>query len=233
MKKLQRYILVFSISFALLLIAPAFLGGQFPIYPLMSWGDVLDILTPMILLPLYWILFWFGSSEKIKLGESLVFVFLAGMWAEGQGMHLSANSIGHLLDETVHGDIYLLTGFYDEKVSHYLWHLGIFGLTALLIYRSWRSPSGNTQISWGMVIPAGIIHGLTIFMIVIEGGTVLIGIPFALLVPLVILVCCRDRLRTQPLISFYFISCLVALLFLAGWCTYWCGCPEPSKVGII
>ena len=84
-----------------------------------------------------------------------------------------------------------------------------------------------------MVIPAGIIHGLTIFMIVIEGGTVLIGIPFVVFVPLVIFICCRDRLSTQPLISFYFISCLVALLFLAVWCTYWCGCLEPSKVGII
>jgi hypothetical protein len=158
---------------------------------------------------------------------------LAGLWAEGQGMHLSANSIGHLLDEVVHGEIYILTGFYDEKLSHYMWHLGIFGLTALLIYRSWRSPSDDEQISWGMVIPAGLIHGITIFLIVIEGATTLIGIPFVLLVSLVVFVCCRDKLRTRAIISFFFISCLLAFLFIAGWCIYWCGCVEFSKVGII
>jgi hypothetical protein len=206
---------------------------QFPIYPLMSWGDVLDILTPLILLPLYWLLFWHASYEKLKLGESLVFVALAALWAEGQGMHLSANSIGHLLDEVVHGEIYLLTGFFDEKLSHYMWHLGIFGLTGLLIFRSWKNPADNEQISWGIVIPAGIIHGLTIFLIVIEGATALIGIPFVLLVSLLIFVCFRDKLSTRPLISFFFISCLAAFLFIAGWCIYCGGCLEFSEVGII
>jgi len=232
-KNISVYILVFSAAFALLLVGPAFLGGQFPIYPLMSWGDVLDILTPLILLPLYWLLFWYGSSGKIKLGESLAFIFLAAMWVEGQGMHLSANSIGHLLDEIVHGDIYLLTGFYDEKLSHYLWHIGLLGLAALLIVRSWQVPFEDEQFSWGLIIPAGIIHGFTLFSIVIEGGTTLLGIPFMLMVLVVILIWGREKMPNQPLISFYFISCLVALLFLAGWCTYWGGCLEPSKVGII
>jgi hypothetical protein len=118
MSRLSRYILLFSVTFAVFLLAPAFLGGQFPIYPLMTWGDALDILTPLVLLPMYWLLFWYGSGEKLKLGESLIFVVLAAMWAEGQGMHLSANSIGHLLEEVVHGDAFILTSFYDEKLSH-------------------------------------------------------------------------------------------------------------------
>ena len=82
MSRLTRYILLFSVTFAVFLLAPAFLGGQLPIYSLMTWGDTLDILTPLVLLPLYWLLFWYGSGEKMKLGESLIFVVLAAMWAE-------------------------------------------------------------------------------------------------------------------------------------------------------
>ncbi len=232
MKKLSRYILIFSAAFVLLLIGPAFLGGQFPIYPLMSWGDVLDILTPLILLPLYWLLFWYGSSEKVKLGESMIFIVLAAMWAEGQGMHLSANSIGHLLNEEIHGNVYILTVFYDEKLSHYLWHIGIFGLAALLVYLNWRNSSGEESNSWSIIIPAGIIHGFTIFLIVIEAGTTLIGIPYVLLLPLIILISGKDKLKSQPLVNFYFISCLVAVLFIAGWGIYFRDFPEFSEVGI-
>ena len=236
MKQLSIYILIFSITFAVFLITPAFLGRSFPGYPLMNWADILDILTPLVLLPLYWLLFWYASTEKINLNESLVFVVLAGMWVEGQGMHLSANSIGHLLND-FQGDANLLTLFYDEKLSHYLWHLGIFGMAVLLIYRSLRNQNVEENITWILISPAGIIHGLTIFLIVIEGGTTLIGIPFLLLISLAILFLFRDRLSTQPLISFYFISCILAFLFIAGWCIYFgdvdsC-CPEPSAIGLI
>ena len=233
MSRLSRYILLFSVTFAVFLLAPAFLGGQLPIYPLMTWGDAFDILTPLVLLPLYWLLFWYGSGEKLKLGESLIFVVLAAMWAEGQGMHLSANSIGRLLEESNHGDAFILTSFYDEKLSHYLWHLGIVGLAALLIYVGWRKPTGEDRIMWSMIVPAGIIHGFTFFLIVIEAGTAPLGIAFVLLLPLVVLIWGRDKLKSQPLISFYLISCLVAILFFAGWGIYWSGLPEFSEVGII
>ena len=84
-----------------------------------------------------------------------------------------------------------------------------------------------------MIIPAGIIHGFTFFLIVIEAGTAPLGIPFVLLLPLVVLIWGRDKLKSQPLLSFYFISCLVAILFFAGWGIYWSGLPEFSEIGII
>lgn len=233
MNRLPRLILLFSILFLLFLILPAFLWNNCRIIPLMSQGDALDILTPLVLLPLYWLLFWYASGEKVRLVESLVFVLLAGLWAEGQGMHLSANSIGHLLAEFTHGDAYILTGFYDEVLSHYLWHLGIFGMAALLVYLEWRQKQAQGQVAWGWIVPAGVVHGLTLFAIVIEAGTAPIGIFFTIIIPLVILIWGRDKLKTGPLTSFYFISCLLALLLIAGWCIYWGGCPEFSDVGII
>jgi hypothetical protein len=233
MKNLARYILLFSVLFLLFLVLPAFLWNNCHFNPLVNQGDILDILTPLVLLPIYWLLFWYASSEKVQLTESLVFVLLAGMWAEGQGMHLSANSIGRLLDEITHGNAYILTGFYDENLSHYLWHFGIFSMAVLLVYQEWRRGPGEERLSWELIIPAGIIHGLTLFVIVIEGGTAPIGIPFVVIFPLVILVWRRDKLKTAPITSFYFISFLLALFCIAGWCFYWSGCPEFSDVGIV
>ncbi len=53
----SRLILIFALAFAILIITPAFLSQQFAPYPLMKTGDVTDVLTPVILIPLYWLLF--------------------------------------------------------------------------------------------------------------------------------------------------------------------------------
>jgi hypothetical protein len=213
-----------------MIISPAFLGMEFGPYPLMKWGDVLDLFTPLILMPLYWLLFYYSSERKPGLGENVVFAVLAGLWVLGQGMHLAANSIVHLIaDET--SDLYQLTYFYDEVLSHYLWHLGVVGLAILLVVRQWREPLVGGEMSRGsqmMVILAGILHGFTLFAIFVEGNTTLVGIPFTLIATAVILIWGRDKLKAQPLILFYFVSGLVGLLFIAGWGLFWREWPIPG-----
>src|SRR4051794_15386732 len=95
MSSSSRLILIFAIVFAILIINPAFLSQQFAPYPLLKWGDVTDILTPLILIPLYWLLFRQGNPPSTL--ENILFLVFAAFWVEGQGMHLGANSIGHLL----------------------------------------------------------------------------------------------------------------------------------------
>ena len=72
--------------------------------------------------------------------ENLVFMVFTSFWVLGKGIQLAANSIGHLTGNMTGSDIYNLTYFYDEVLGHYLWHLGVIGLSALLIYRQWKSP---------------------------------------------------------------------------------------------
>ena len=127
MKRSSVLILVFAIAFAVFFVGPPLLGKPFGPYPLMETADVFDILTPLVLLPLYWLLYRMSQKEPINLSGIIVFFVLAAFWAEGQGMHLSANSIGHLLKGMENSDIYKLTYFYDEVLSHYLWHFGIIG----------------------------------------------------------------------------------------------------------
>lgn len=233
MKRLSFFILVFSIAFLVFFIGPPFLGKQFAAYPLMKNGDVLDIFTPLILIPLYWLLFQENGGKAPGLKESTVFIVFAAFWVIGQGMHLSANSIGHLLKGMEGNDIYILTNFYDEVLSHYLWHFGIIGLSSVLIYHRWLNPFAEERRAPWAPILAGIIHGFTFFLIVVEGATTPMGVPFAVLVTLFGFTWGRKKIKGQPLLLFFFVAYLVATVFFLGWGIYWRGLPEFSKVGII
>ena len=95
MKKLSFLTFVFSLAFGFFLIAPALLSQPFEPFPLIRTGEVVDIFTPLVLIPLYWLLFQFGSRQFPDLKSIIVFLILAALWVEGQGMHLAANSIAH------------------------------------------------------------------------------------------------------------------------------------------
>jgi hypothetical protein len=75
--------------------------------------------------------------------------------------------------------------------------------------------------------------GLTFFVIVVEGGTALLGIPFALIVILAGLVWGRAKLREQPLLLFFLVSYIAAMLFFVGWGIYWGGLPQFSELGLM
>lgn len=148
-------------------------------------------------------------------------------------MHLSANSIGHQLRGTEGSNAQLLTYFYDEKLSHYIWHVGVIGLSALLMYTSWQADRRGEASHLGFLLPACLIYGLTYFMIVIEAGTSPIGIPFAVVASLVPLLIARRRLLDRAGLAFFAVGYLISLLLFAGWALYWGGWPEFSEVGII
>ncbi len=240
MKRLSLLTLIFavlSLFFFLLLI---FLRIPFPPYPLASWQDTIDILTPLVLIPIYWMMFKGITNGESSLVEEISFMVMAAFWAGGQGMHLSANSINNLIDSLlkkqvvdVSGtDIFTLTNFFDEYLSHYLWHIGVLGMMALMIFASLRSSSkGKTH--WGLATLSGVIYGFTCFCIFLEGQTLPIGLPFTIIAVVVILIWGRNKLTKQPVLAFLFLSCLIALLLLAGWGFYWGYFPEFSEVGLI
>jgi len=232
MNRLSLLILVFAVLFAVFFIGPPLISGQLGCYTLMKAGDVFDIFAPLILLPLYWLLFW-RSNRQPGISEIIAFVVLAALWAAGHGMHLSANSIKHLLEGMESSDIYRLTHFYDEVLSHYLWHAGITGLSALIIYRQWRYHSdGEGAKLWAMIC-AAIIHGFTFFVIVIEAGTAPLGITFAVLAVIFCGIWGRKRLAQQPVLTFFLASYAVAVLLFIGWGIYHQGLPQFSEIGII
>ena len=233
MNRLSRLVLVFAIAFTVLLIGPSILSKQFGPYPLIRTGEVLDMLSPLVLVPLYWLLYQLGRGRAPRPGGILVFLVLVALWVEGQGMHLPANSIGHLLRELKGSDAHSLTHFYDEVLSHYFWHFAVVGLSALLMFRQWRNPFVEERAALRLESVAGTIYGFTFFLMIVEARTAWLGVPFAVLVSVFGLVWGRQKLRQQPLLAFFFVAYLVATVFFLGWAIYWGGLPEFSAVGII
>lgn len=234
MQRLARFTLVFAILFAVFIVSPAFLSQQFAPYPLMKNGDVFDLFTPLVLIPIYWILFELGRDRGPSPKEITAFLVLSAFWVEGQGMHLAANAIGHLTENLPGTDVESLTHFFDEVLGHYLWHIGLVGLSALLLYRQWTHPFTEGTYSAWLVIAAGIIHGFNYFITVVEAATTPLGVPFAVLVLLFAGIWGGAKLKQQPLLAFFLVTYLVACLFFLGWGLYWGGhLPEFSKVGII
>jgi hypothetical protein len=236
MARLYRLTILFAILFAVFFILPAFLSNPLGLYPLMEVADAFDLLTPLVLIPVYWLLLELRPETPPSRGENLAFLVLAALWVEGQGMHLAANSIGHLLKTMMGTDAYTLTDFYDEMLSHYLWHFGVIALSALLLYRQWRHPFAQDSPSVGggtlaLGIIASVVYGLAFFLIATEGRTVPMSFPFAILSTLFGLIWGRSSFRKQPLLLFLTVGYLVAVLFLAGWGIYGRGTwPEPKKV---
>jgi len=240
MKRLSLLTLVFAVLSVLFFLLLIFLRIPFSLYPLMSWQDAIDILTPLVLIPIYWLMFSGVYKGKAGLAGEITFMVMAAFWASGQGMHLSANAINNLIGSLSRSqvldisetDIYRLTYFFDENLSHYLWHIGILGLIALLTYGAWRHSSEQVT-SWWLVAPAGILYGFTCFCFILEGGTWPLGFPFVTLLTLVILIWGRGKLARQPVLAFFTLTCLLATLLFLGWGFYWGGFPQFSEVGLI
>jgi hypothetical protein len=199
----------------------------------MKNGDILDIATPLILIPLYWLLFQLAPGQLPRQGQMLLFMALAAAWAAGQGMHLSANSIGHLLADMMDSDIYKLTHFYDEDLSHYIWHIGLVGLSALIIVRQWHNPFAGQPEGLGLVIAGGLIYGFTYFLTVVEAGTAPLGVPFAIIVAVFGLIWGRKQFKQQPMTTFFVVGYGLATLLIVIWFIWQGGLPEFSEVGII
>lgn len=232
MKQTSLLTLVFATLSLVFFILLILLRIPFPLYPLMSIQDALDILTPLVLIPIYWLLFKPASNDTSSRGEEIGFMILVSLWVLGQGMHLSANSINNLIGALakkqvidVNGtDLYTLTYFFDEYLGHYLWHLGVVGLAALLIYREWRRPDGPTPV-WWMTVSGGLIYGFTSFCSFDEGNTVPLGLPFSALVVVLTFISGVKRLNTKPILAFFFTAYLFTFLLLAGWGIAWRGFP--------
>ena len=227
-----RLILLFAAAFFFFMLAPAFLAYPFPPYPLMSWGDIVDMLTPLILIPLYWLLFTDADRTDRPRVLDIVFLTFASLWALGHGMHLAANSIGNLLGQG-NTPVHQLVHFLDEDMSHYLWHIAIIGLSILILIPPRRREVGVGGVPWPLIIVSAALYGFTYFAAIIEGGTVPFGLLAAILITLILLIAARSSIRSNSMTSFFFLGYALAILLCGLWYAYWGGFPEFSEIGLI
>jgi hypothetical protein len=240
MKRLSLLTLLFSILSLVFIVLSVFFRFKFPPYPLVSYQDAIDVLTPIVLIPVYWLMFKYAVGSRSGLGEEIAFLLLAAVWVEGHGMHLSANSIDNLIDALARNpatnikgtDVYRLVFFFDERLGHYVWHVGMLGLPALLIYLEWHHAVEST-VTWWASVAAGLIYGFSYFCIFIQAQTIFLGLPFAAVLVLFGVIWGRQKLGQRPMLAFFFVSSLVALVLFTGWGVYWRGFPQFTAVGLI
>lgn len=225
--------LIFSIALVVFVLGPPFLSYEFGPYPLMDLADVLDLFTPLVILPLYWLLFNFNGVKPASVKANLIFMVFAAFWVLGQSMHLSANSIGHLTESMPGTPVYSLTYFYDETLGHYLWHFGMIGLSGLLIYRQRNDTVTNIkEMPWINII-GGAVYGFVFFAMIVEGSTVPLGLPFAVLAVFFILFLSRRGKIQQPLYLFFLAGYSAVLVLLAIWGIWHHGFPGFFETGMV
>lgn len=221
-----RAALAFALLFTAVFLAPPYTPWTFGPFPLMRWGDVIDLLTPVVMLPAYWFLLALRSPPSRA--RTAAFLVLAAIWVEGQGVHLAANSIGHLVES---GEGGRLANFYDEHLGHLLWHGAALALSLLAVLDAAPAAAPAER---RLALAAAAVYGFAFFLIAVEGATSVLAVAGGLLVTGVVL---RRGLRDmlgRPAAVLFGAGYPVMLVLLATWFVYWGGrLPEFSQLGLI
>lgn len=217
-------LLGFAAAITILLIVPAYLRDHVGSVPGFTWQEAVDLLTPVVSLPLLALAIELTGRSSTR--TRIAFVVLAAAWAAGQGMHLAANAIGDIFPAGPERDAFYATPvgaldhFLDEALSHWLWHVPWVGLLGVLL---WVGAAGRIEgvapRRGPLVLAAfaGLLHGFTWFVVTDEGETWALAIP-ATVVLLRLALWLRGRDGPGRVVTtFLVLGSLVTLGLYAAW----------------
>ena len=196
--------------------APAFAGEPA--------GDVLDLLTPIVVI---------GASAGLiaSLGwprRAAVFALVAGLvYVHGHGVHLAANSINNAGPGGAAEDI---TYFWDERFSHVEALLGWFGLVAAFCLAE-RAREHAFRI--GVLIAAAGLLGWTFFTSTVEGQTWPLQLAAAGVFGGWALRTRGGGALPRPLLVTSAAAFTISVLLIGVWAVWQGGVPEFSDTGLI
>jgi len=206
--------------------------------PGVTCGDLIDLVTPVILILLYGIVLRELSrshpdAPRRSGARPRLLVALGGLGLLlGHGMHVAANSIHDAIERAGMTDPGGLANWWDEHVSHVRIHgskaLICVGLTVLESRRA--SSDGATPRAGALFAIGALAYGFITFAEGVEGQTVTLVLPF------VILYLAWSIGRGRPLAPvrlFYTLAAFVSILLFAFWGITHHGFPEFSRVGLI
>lgn len=107
-------------------------------------------------------------------GRSAWIVMFSGgvAFALGHGVHLAANSISNVADETVAGAS--IVHLWDEVASHYIWYSGLY----LVFVAIWIALPGPSIRIRPVGAALGVLVAITLVNTYIEGGVPWLGLAF-------------------------------------------------------
>jgi hypothetical protein len=228
-------LLAYAVALAACLLVPPYLTASVGPPIAFTLQEAADLLTPLIVIPLAWLVYDLaGGSGRPGL---VAFLVIAAVWIEGQGIHLAANAIGDAFSHdaaktfyaTVPGDLDL---WLDETLSHWLWHAAWVALSILILAAAIRAPLAPAGRPFVPAV-AGFVHGVTFFLVTVEGVTTLLGIPASIMLLAWTAPVARQGLAARPVATFFLVAGVVTLLGYLGWgALHGWTLPEFSKVGL-
>jgi hypothetical protein len=218
--RLPRALLGYAVALAVLTLLPPFLTASVGPPAGFTLQEAADLLTPLIVIPLAWYVFDLaGGLGRIGL---VAFLVIAAVWIEGQAIHLAANAIGDAVppaavDAVVRTESGDLTHWLDETLSHWMWHVGWVALSVLLLAAASRNqvaPAAGTSIT---AAAAGVVHGVTFFVVTVEAVTTLLGIPASIVMLVWSASLARRGVAGRPVALFFLATSIVTLFGYVGW----------------
>lgn len=229
-------LLAYAVALAACLLVPPYLMASVGPPTAFTLQEVADLLTPLIVIPLAWLVY--DQAGGLGRGGFVAFLVIAAVWIEGQGIHLAANAIGDAFPHdsvkafygTGPGDLDL---WLDETLSHWMWHAAWVGLSTLIFAAASRAPitaASRPSVAAGA---AGFVHGVTFFLVTVEGVTTLLGIPASILLLVWTALTARRGLAGRPVASFFLVASVATLIGYLVWgALHSWTLPEFSKVGL-
>ncbi len=208
----------FATAFLALVVALAVFHHLPAVLPGRS-ADWFDLLTPFVVV---------GATAATLLPLrpppwlAVAAMLAAVAYVDGHGIHLAANSIGHVADGTSAEE---RAHFWDETFGHVEWHAGLLGLLGAI------AASGSARLAVRrprlLVATSAVLLGFTLFTGGVEGGTWPLFLAAG-----VVLVAYAVRTRTVPAVA---VGCALATaaLLMAVWAIWQGGMPQFSEVGFI
>jgi len=235
------WLLFYGLIFAFFHIMPTFLQG-FLKKPL-TWGDTLDFLTPFVVIPFVYFLYsrikkvlhslpHLPKAQMTLAGGMLAFAFL--LYVDGHGLHLSSNSIARLLQNMKDTELYRATYLFDEIISHFMWHGGIFLISISLIIITYKLPLKSlTKSNIALLSIGAAFYGFNFSVDGVEGQTVIFTFPaagFGFILALYLYLRRKKEGSQNPFLLFYFIAYLLSFLLFAYWGISHSGFPQFSEL---
>lgn len=207
------WLVLFALGYGLFHHAGTVFAGLGEVGPT-RWADWIDVLTPYVVV---------GTAAGALRGAGASrtswgwFIVAAVLYTQGQGIHLSANSIGN----TLTGEHPEVVNLWDEVVGHYFWFAGFALLVAVLaVALADRRPRGGA----GAYLLAMLV-GFTHMTNSVEGQTAYLGIGTAVVFT-VWGVLTRDGMGRYLAAAYAF-----SLVLLVTFGVWQGGFPEFSKLG--
>jgi hypothetical protein len=251
MKRDSDFLYIWLFCFAFLLaffhILPPFLTDFF-LWPL-SWGDALDFLTPFAVIPSAYMIYsrlrtislspssQESSSRTLNIAGKIVLGVGILCYAEGHGLHLSANSLARLLQDAKESEIFEATYLYDEVISHFIWIAGLYLISLSLILLAFRL--SLQSLSWKKIVllsAGAAFYGFAFTVEAIEGQTVVLAFPAAaagFLLSFFLYLRRRKQRVENFLLLFFVIAYFLSVVFFTYWGLYRSGFPQFSELGWI